>query len=602
MYPDLVGGIDFLLRHFIEAGWREDRNPCAEFDTNFYIRSFPKSITEGRCPVLYHLKVGIHKNYPTRFTGAITLPVTRAASRDFSNLKVAVHVHAFFVELFEEIVCALKSMPMPFHLLVTVASEVDKEFIENIIARTKCAATSEVVAVPPRGRDLAPLLVTARHLWLDYDYVCHVHTKKSPQAEFGAHWRHHLFDLLFGNKEIVSNIFGAFLDDPKIGMLFPENFYRVQKDVDWGRNADTVRKFLASFDIKVSELPNPAKFAAGSMAWYRTDALRAITAKVLTFDMFEEAGRQIDFTLAHAVERALPLAVEAAGFRTVPFYPEYRVEVDYGPMRHGAVRSDEPVVRRWLRDRPDIALNRPVPLKPLSSLYNPKCLDIHWITPDFGRGAGGHMTMLRIVELLGEFGHRQTIWIQNAFNHESPEVAKKRLQDWYRPIKDDVIVRFLPDDPRQLSGDVIIATDCWTVYPAVCCPNFKERFYFIQDFEPQFHPMGENYLVAEATYRMGLCAHLRGRLAGNQSPILRHVDPKVVAGVRSGVLFPRVAEGSNCPRKRTDSDSLLCAGLYAAPGRANGACRAGGVGQAWGPFQGLSFRRERPEGLAQLRV
>jgi hypothetical protein len=58
---------------------------------------------------------------------------------------------------------------------------------------------------------------------------------------------------------------------------------------------------------------------------------------------------------------------------------------------------------------------------------------------------------------------------------------------------------------RQLAGDIIIATDRWTVYPVVSAPNFKERFYFIQDYEPYFYPVGENYLTTEQTYHMGLC-------------------------------------------------------------------------------------------------
>lgn len=61
-----------------------------------------------------------------------------------------------------------------------------------------------------------------------------------------------------------------------------------------------------------------------------------------------------------------------------------------------------------------------------------------------------------------------------------------------------------------MAGDVIIATDCWTVYPVLSTANFKERFYFIQDYEPNFHPAGENYLVAEQTYRMGLCGLCAG--------------------------------------------------------------------------------------------
>ena len=40
--------------------------------------------------------------------------------------------------------------------------------------------------------------------------------------------------------------------------------------------------------------------------------------------------------------------------------------------------------------------------------------------------------------------------------------------------------------------------------------NFKERFYFIQDFEPYFHALGENYFIAEQTYKLGLCGLCAG--------------------------------------------------------------------------------------------
>jgi len=98
------------------------------------------------------------------------------------------------------------------------------------------------------------------------------------------------------------------------------------------------------------------------------------------------------------------------------------------------------------------------------------------------------MTIFRFVEFLERFGHRQTIWIQNL--GDNPGEVKARIQSWYRPVKGNVFVNFLPDDTRQMAGDVIIATDCWTVFPVISTANFKERFYFIQDYEPYFHPAG----------------------------------------------------------------------------------------------------------------
>ncbi len=158
-----------------------------------------------------------------------------------------------------------------------------------------------------------------------------------------------------------------------------------------------------------------------------------------------------------------------------------------------------------------IAREAPRELSPLSHFYNSKALDIHWIIPSFAQGAGGHMTIFRIVELLDHFGHHQTLWIQNAVQFADQAEAKRRIQLWYRPIGDRPHVRFLPEDVRELSGDVLIATDCWTAFPAAQSHQLQGAVYFVQDYEPSFHPTGEMQLIAERTYDFGfsaLCAGL----------------------------------------------------------------------------------------------
>jgi O-antigen biosynthesis protein len=546
--PKNASDIRSLASHYLEMGWLEDRNPCPTFDTNFYIRSYPQSVADSKCPIFYHLQVSKYSPKKTRVDDAITLPVSVAPI--LGNLNVAIHAHIFYVELLEEIVCALRNMPIAFHLLATVVTDADRIFVQNILHRVQCCSTFEVIIVPRRGFDLAPFLIASRHLLYDYDYVCHIHTKKSLHTDFGDEWRRYLLDQLFGTQNIVSNILNIFIDNPQVGMLFPDNFYAVKKDVDWGANANSMKALLSAFGIALADLPALPIFPAGSMAWYRTKTLQGIVKKPLSFDLFNEDGQQVDSTLAHALERVLPLAVRAAGFRAVPYYPTRRLRINYGPRRHELIPGNDTVGSRWHRDTPKIASNRPVPLRPLSSIFDRTSLDIHWIIPDFARGAGGHMTIMRMIELLSEFGHRQTIWIQNAYNSASPEIAKKRLQEWYRPIKNDVIVRFLPDDVRQLSGDVLIATDCWTVYPAVSCSNFKERFYFIQDFEPQFHAMGENYLVAEATYRMGLAALCAGDWLLDKARSFRMWSRKWLLASDPEFYFPGPSKQAAIPRDR----------------------------------------------------
>jgi hypothetical protein len=57
----------------------------------------------------------------------------------------------------------------------------------------------------------------------------------------------------------------------------------------------------------------------------------------------------------------------------------------------------------------------------------------------------------------------------------------------------------------------VIAT-CWpTAYAAFNASCSGKRFYFIQDYEPYFYPVGANSALAETTYRMGFHGITAGR-------------------------------------------------------------------------------------------
>ncbi len=141
-------------------------------------------------------------------------------------------------------------------------------------------------------------------------------------------------------------------------------------------------------------------------------------------------------------------------------------------------------------------------LAPTSRQFNSKQMSIHWVVPDFSPGAGGHMTIFRMAHYLELYGHKQTIWVNAPSMHKSPEAAYETICKHFQHFSGDV--KFVDDTFAEAEGDVLIATDCWTVWPVLSASNFKRRFYFVQDFEPSFHPLGSSYLAAEATYKEDL--------------------------------------------------------------------------------------------------
>lgn len=150
-----------------------------------------------------------------------------------------------------------------------------------------------------------------------------------------------------------------------------------------------------------------------------------------------------------------------------------------------------------------VALDFPatLPLRPPPGPLDPQHLDLHWVLPDLEQGMGGPMAILRLIQHLERFGHKNTIWIWGATRHADAEAARAFVRTRFLPVEAEV--RLLRDDLEQVRGDAVLATHCWTAYPVRAIRNVRDRFYFVQDFEPSFYPAGAEALLAEATYRFG---------------------------------------------------------------------------------------------------
>jgi hypothetical protein len=139
--------------------------------------------------------------------------------------------------------------------------------------------------------------------------------------------------------------------------------------------------------------------------------------------------------------------------------------------------------------RPHVASALPVDLT--------QPLLVNWITTPPSAGSGGHTTLFRIVRYLESHGYRNRIYFYDVF-HGDHEYHKSIVRDYFGfhgPVAD---VSDGMDDAH-----IVMATGWPTAYPAFNSKCAGKRFYFVQDYEPFFHPTGAASLLAENTYRMG---------------------------------------------------------------------------------------------------
>jgi glycosyltransferase involved in cell wall biosynthesis len=126
---------------------------------------------------------------------------------------------------------------------------------------------------------------------------------------------------------------------------------------------------------------------------------------------------------------------------------------------------------------------------------------INWVIspPDKGLG-GGHQNIFRFVDYLERQGHDCRIYLYSAQYFQ----PAKEAQAVYRKTYPNSHVEFELLDGAMRKADAHFATGWETAYPVFNDPSTAKRFYFVQDYEPYFYPIGSEYVLAENTYRMGM--------------------------------------------------------------------------------------------------
>ena len=164
-----------------------------------------------------------------------------------------------------------------------------------------------------RGRDIAPFLaVFSAIAQLRFKYICKLHTKRSQSITSGSQWQEDTFGKLLGSQKMILQIKNAFEKHSEWGIIAPQG-YVVPRDYFWRQNSTNVTRLAQSIGLQIDT--KEFDFVAGSMFWFRPEALSQLLKLGLSTQDFEPEHGQIDGTLADALERFFGLSAAVAGFK-----------------------------------------------------------------------------------------------------------------------------------------------------------------------------------------------------------------------------------------------------------------------------------------------
>ena len=247
------------------------------------------------------------------------------------NKKIGVHLHLFYTDLLDEFIDYFNNIPYEFDLFISVISDDEKTEIYEKCQKIKTVRNITIKKVENRGRDVAPFLTVFAMDLNKYDYVCHVHSKKSlytGNEQFG--WRRYLLNGLMGDENHVRRIFYNFENYPEVGLIYPETYPNLPYwGHTWLSNGESKNILFEKLGYVNIDVPKYVDFPMGTMFWARTEAIRSFfKANIKEKDFPEEAG-QVDGTIAHAFERCLGAIVKLDGY-TVMVYDEETGSFKYG--------------------------------------------------------------------------------------------------------------------------------------------------------------------------------------------------------------------------------------------------------------------------------
>lgn len=324
-------------------------------DTSDYDTSLIwQDITRCTKPRVLHTNAVLLDIYPTE---GVVLPAPKQ--------RIAVLAHLYYPDMADELLSHAEQIPQHFDLWLTTSSDEKKKQIEGLFAerRRKTFTLKGVRVVENRGRDVAAHFIGLRDVVTNYDLICRIHSKRSPQDSFGMarHFKEHLFDNLLGSQAYVSRILQHFADEPRMGMAIPPIIHVGYPTLGlaWFTNRPGAEHWAKKLKIRVPFDDDTPLAAYGSMYWYRPAALVDLFNGNLQYDDFPPEPDYKDGGTAHVLERLVVYACHNQGyyarsFLTTEHAAHYYVNLEFrlqNAIAHPAIELSQKISRK-LSSRP----------------------------------------------------------------------------------------------------------------------------------------------------------------------------------------------------------------------------------------------------------
>jgi GT2 family glycosyltransferase len=320
-YPDVFSSGMDPLTHFCKFGWKEGRFPVSYFDCNEYLRLNQDVADEGVNPLVHYIKYGRAENRSPKIDMVFFTEKKNSIRNKFNKLKknnknnkylilrtvqsglnIAIVVHIFYLDLWDEILEKLKKIKHAYTLYITTTHDL----YNDVLKLEKPSVIVKILRFENIGMDIYPFIETLNVLKKDkIDVFCKIHTKRGNEAT-GKLWRDSLLNHSIGNNDIFSSIAFSFEKNKKLKLVGSAFFYKSigYLSRDYLQN---INEALKHFTRRNVDLLNSG-FFAGTMFWGRVSDFYSFSEVLSSVNFLQSnSSTDADGTFTHVAERLFGL-------------------------------------------------------------------------------------------------------------------------------------------------------------------------------------------------------------------------------------------------------------------------------------------------------
>ncbi len=302
--PQLPGTLESTIRTYVRtwASGVDLRKPLPGFHPGIYLEKHGVAAPHAD-PFADYIRAGKPQG---PWNSTLITPVAPAPAVP-TDVRIALHIHVFYLDLLCEIVDRLEQNETRVDLLISVSDEAARIAVLEQLEGYKRGTVSVLIA-PNRGRDIGPFLTSfGKKIQAEYDIIGHLHTKRTKHNQHaGRIWYRFLLENLLGSKEtrMADNILGHLTADAATGMVFPDD----PNALGWSKNLSYAQELAAK--LEVAPLPEHFNFPMGTMFWAKVSSLKPVLELGLDWEDYPSEPLPIDGTMLHALERLFPFVIQ----------------------------------------------------------------------------------------------------------------------------------------------------------------------------------------------------------------------------------------------------------------------------------------------------